>query len=214
MTAAPEVQAPAPGTLWIEYRPLSEVVRWPRNPKGHDIPGIRSSINQFGLVEPPALDERSGRLVVGHGRLESLEADKAEGKSAPLNVQLRDSDGEWMIPIVRGNYFRSDAEAAAYVVASNHWTIAGGWTDELPSFLHEIRAAGVDLAPVGYTSEQIDELLKDCIPAPPPPPPDDDDGGAYREQYAVVVLCTDEAEQQRVYEELTAAGYTCKVVST
>ena len=37
---------------------------------------------------------------------------------------------------------------------------------------------------------------------------------AYKEQYGVVVICANEAEQERVYNELTALGLTCKVVVT
>jgi ParB-like chromosome segregation protein Spo0J len=36
----------------------------------------------------------------------------------------------------------------------------------------------------------------------------------YQEQYGVIVLCTDEANQQAVYEKLAADGYNCKVVVT
>ena len=35
----------------------------------------------------------------------------------------------------------------------------------------------------------------------------------YTEQYGVIVMCSDEAEQEQIYNRLTDEGYTCKVVA-
>ena len=35
----------------------------------------------------------------------------------------------------------------------------------------------------------------------------------YAEQYGVIVMCSDEAEQEQIYNHLTDEGYTCKVVA-
>lgn len=56
-----------------------------------------------------------------------------------------------------------------------------------------------------------------------PPEEGGDEGGdkdpdeietRYKEQYGVIVMCQDEAEQERVYNQLAAEGLTVKVVST
>lgn len=44
------------------------------------------------------------------------------------------------------------------------------------------------------------------------PPGLNDSGKTYENKYAVAVSCADEAEQQRVYDELTQKGYECKVM--
>ena len=36
----------------------------------------------------------------------------------------------------------------------------------------------------------------------------------YKEQYGVIVLCANEAEHQRIYEQLRAQGFTCRAVRT
>ena len=36
----------------------------------------------------------------------------------------------------------------------------------------------------------------------------------YKEQYGVIVICKDEADQEKVYNELLEKGYECKVVTT
>ena len=35
----------------------------------------------------------------------------------------------------------------------------------------------------------------------------------YKEQYGVIVICTDEQQQQEVYERLLAEGLTLKIVT-
>jgi hypothetical protein len=53
---------------------------------------------------------------------------KAQGNEAPANVQTN-AAGEWLVPVVRGVAFNSDAEIEAYLVADNRLTILGGWNE-------------------------------------------------------------------------------------
>lgn len=63
----------------IEMMPLADVKPALRNPKTHDAEAIGASVERFGYVEPMVLDERTGRLVAGHGRLEHLLALQKKG---------------------------------------------------------------------------------------------------------------------------------------
>src|SRR5258707_9052715 len=83
--------------LRIEYVPLSEVQRWPRNPKLHSHDDIATSIERFGFAQPLLLDERTNQLVAGHGRLETLQRLKAEGKEPPERVRKKGDD--WLVPV-------------------------------------------------------------------------------------------------------------------
>ena len=47
----------------IEYMPLSQLERWPRNPKKHADDTINESITRFGFVQPILIDENTKRLV-------------------------------------------------------------------------------------------------------------------------------------------------------
>lgn len=58
---------------WLDYMPLSKIDRAERNPKQHDEVGIRGSLGRWGVADLPVLDERTGRLVSGHGRLDQVE---------------------------------------------------------------------------------------------------------------------------------------------
>ncbi len=79
--------------IWVDYMRLGDVQPAEVNPKGHD-GSIAESIGRFGFNDPLALDERTGRLVEGHGRLDELKARRARGESPPARVRV-DDDGEW-----------------------------------------------------------------------------------------------------------------------
>lgn len=146
----------------VDYLPLHEIARASRNPKRHDVDGIRVSIGRFGVAELPLLDERTGRLVAGHGRLDDLTARHDAGEDPPDGVRLA-PDGAWLVPVVRGWSSRSDPEADAYLVASNQLTVNGGWDDAaLAELLAELNDVDPDLLELtGFGEEDLADLLAD-----------------------------------------------------
>ncbi|WP_327074452.1 hypothetical protein OG196_31930 [Kitasatospora purpeofusca] len=166
---------------YIDYLPLDEIRPADRNPKGHDDGGLDSSVDQFTFTEPGLLDERTGRLVAGHGRYETLVRRRAGGKDAPEGVVVT-KDGTWTVPVVRGWASRDDAHAEAYLIASNHLTTKGGWDlPELADMLAGLEAVDAELyAATGFDHEQLDALLADLNPGgadDEPGDPQDVDGG-------------------------------------
>lgn len=149
-------QEPAEESLRIEYVPLGELRRWPRNPKAHDLGTIGASLRRFGMVESLVMDERSGRLVAGHGRLEQLVAERDSRLAPPRRIRVRE-DGEWLVPVLRGVAFRDDREAEAYLVASNETTIKGGWEErELAVLLSDLVKQGDDaLVGTGFSDADV-----------------------------------------------------------
>ena len=144
----------------IVYTPLSEVEKWPRNPKDHDESLLAVSIGTHGFNDPPAVDERSGRLVEGHGRIDVLRDMKAKGEDPPDRISVRSEDGEWMVPVVRGIRFESDEQAQAYLLAHNRITEKGGWNQsELQLMLQELVESGDEvLTSAGFSTKELDEL--------------------------------------------------------
>jgi DNA modification methylase len=143
---------------YVDYVRLDQVQLAPRNPKGHHGEGIAQSINHHGFAELPLLDERTGRLVAGHGRHEQLAAMHSAGHKPPDGVRV-DDDGTWHMPIIRGWASRSDADAEAYLIGSNQWTIAGGWNDgDLAAVLGELAEQDL-LELTGFTNDDLDALL-------------------------------------------------------
>ncbi len=146
-----------PSQVHIEYVPLGELRRWLRNPKSHHLGDIHESYNRFGYVAPMLLDERTGRLVAGHGRLDALQQRKASGKPAPERIATR--DGQWLVPVIRGVSFTSDEEAEAYGIADNRLVEAGGWNDAALAQVLADLAAGPGLDGIGFDDEDLDVLL-------------------------------------------------------
>lgn len=154
------------GPRWIDYVPLEEIPEAVRNPKGHDKRGIRASVEAFGYVEPIVRDERTGRLVAGHGRLEQLRGlegreTKKRRPKVPDGIRVA-GDGRWLVPVVRGWASTDDAAAEAYLVASNRLTERGGWSDQpLAEVLTAIQDADPGLlALTGFDDAALAGLLE------------------------------------------------------
>lgn len=63
--------------------PIDELVPATSNPKRHARSEIQASMQRFSFTEPVLLDERTGRLVAGHGRVETLLEAKQSGLPPP-----------------------------------------------------------------------------------------------------------------------------------
>ena len=175
-------KAVSDAALHIEYLPLDQLLRWPGNPKDHADDAIAASIARFGFRDPLAIDETTGRLVAGHGRLSALERAHVAGSAAPQFVQVR-GDGMWLVPVTRGGSFEDEAEASAYLVAHNRTSELGGWDDGLlAEFLKPLdddllSVTGFDLdafvqqqaAAPATLPDAPSEFLNDLIAAPVAP---------------------------------------------
>lgn len=150
--------------LHIEYVSIDALKKHPRNPKDHDIGAISRSVGRFGFTSPVIVDERTGYLVAGHGRIDTLAQMKAQGKQPPANVQK--SGNDWLVPVIRGVAFNSDAEVEAYLVADNRLTILGGWNEpELAGLLQDLAAQDQALLEAtGYDADDLQALLDELTP--------------------------------------------------
>jgi hypothetical protein len=160
-------------TRYVDYIPLDEVRLASRNPKGHDAAGIRNMIEHHGFVELPAIDERTGRLVAGHGRHEQLTAMYEAGDEPPDGVEVQ-PDGRWAMPVMRGWSSRSDPDAEAYLLGSNKIGEKGGIADEalLAEMLGDLDHQDLLLL-TGFGQAELDDLraaLEEPVPTALPEP--------------------------------------------
>ena len=147
------------GERRIEYIALNQVQRARRNPKQHDETSIAASLTRFGLGELPLIDERTGLLVAGEGRINQLTALRdADKHSPPDGVHLAD-DGDWLVPVISGWASADDTEAEAYLIASNRLSERGGW-DGL-GLAEMLSALDGELEGVGYSQDEFDALMRD-----------------------------------------------------
>jgi DNA modification methylase len=161
--------------LRVEYEDLDMLARAPRNPKQHDLGVLQASLDRFGFVAPILVDDATGQLVAGHGRLEALQQLKAAGTPAPDRVRV---DGDrWLVPVIRGVAFASAREAESYLIADNQTTIVGGWDSKrLAEILAEL-AAEHALGGTGFSPVDVDAMLREIATTTgrtDPPAPSED----------------------------------------
>lgn len=159
----------------VEFLPLDELTPDPRNPKGHSLDTIDASIGRFGMVESVVRDDRTGRIISGHGRHETLRAMEARGETPPEGVKVN-SEGQWLVPVLTGWASRTDSEASAALIALNRTTELGGWVDDaLLDLLDDLNTMDDGFVGVGYGEDDLAELRASLGDFDPPFDPIDAD---------------------------------------
>lgn len=220
--------APLTATRRTDYVPLDDLVPNPANPKGHDFETIDASVGRFGYVEPVVMDDRTGYLISGHGRRETLLAMRDRGESAPEGIGVQD-DGTWLVPVSRGWASRTDTEATAALIALNRTTELGGWVDDallgmLDTLAADELSGGEGLLGVGYDEGSIETLrarlaAEEVVDSFDPSASGDeyDDEGEPIESFGVsagtveVVVVVKQEDRERLYALLHEQEYVTDV---
>jgi hypothetical protein len=190
--------------LKIEFIATEKLVPYINNPKEHppeQVAQIAASIQAFGFNDPIAIDE-DNLIIEGHGRLLAAQ-------------QL----GLVKVPTICLAHL-SEAERKAYAIAHNKLTLNSGWNPDLLQIeLDSLQALDFDnLILTGFSMEELEKLNLDQEDFLTPVLPVEADGEKkeisiqYENQYGVIVQCESEAQQERIFGELSEAGYNCKVV--
>ena len=128
----------------IEIWPTDRLVPYAKNARTHSpeqVAQIAASIVEFGFVNPILVDTNAG-IIAGHGRL--LAARKL---------------GLGECPVVVLDHL-SETQRRAYIIADNKLAQNAGWDDAtLAAELGDLEAEGVDLSLVGFSDEELEELL-------------------------------------------------------
>jgi ParB-like chromosome segregation protein Spo0J len=179
----------------VQAKPIDSIRPYPGNPRLNDdaVDAVAESIRRFGFRQPIVVDAE-GVVVAGHTRLKA--ARKLGLETVPVHVAA-DLSAE---------------QVRAYRLADNASAEKAEWDFELlPIELEAMAAGGFDPESLGFDPNALARILDPVKPDATGPDPGED---RYREQYGVIVVCNDEAHQQRVYEDLVAAGHQCRVVCT
>lgn len=147
---------------WTEYVDVDDLVPDERNPKNHADDLLDDSLERFGYTEQVMIDDRTGKLCAGHGRRTLVLRARERGGEPPPGIVVQ--DGRWLVPVQRGWSSSNDDEAYAYLVASNRLTEKGGWYEEL--LAQGLTALGTDLTGVGFTAEELEDLVQSLAPPP------------------------------------------------
>jgi hypothetical protein len=124
-----------------------QLIPWERNPRRHNMPALRQSIERFGFRNVIVVNERTNTIEAGHGRAQA---------AIDLGIQT--------VPVLFVD--DDDATATAYAIADNRQTEIGGWDESaLVPLLQELQAQGDDaLVGLGYTDVDIAALVRRVTP--------------------------------------------------
>lgn len=114
--------------LRIEYEDMEAVRRFPKNPKLHDLAELDAAFEDRGFVEPVVVDDTSGYMIAGHGRLEQLAARKKAGLPAPARIIVKGD--RWLVPVVHVALDNLE-QARRHLLGSNRIAELGGWDNKL-----------------------------------------------------------------------------------
>lgn len=176
--------------------PVSELRPYRGNPRRGNVDAIAASLEAHGQYRPIVVNEGT---KTGHP-FEVLAGNHTVQAARQLKWQ------ELLVSVVD-----VDEQQAAKIVAVDNRTNDLAEYDE--AALLTLLQGLDDLDGTGYDLDDLDDLVADEGGAPGSADflePGDD---KYESQYAVTVICSDEAQQEAVYQRLNEQGYECKVVT-
>lgn len=130
---------------------LGDLVRLTRNPKLHELDEIEGAVRRFGFLERVIVNDVTGRLIAGHGRLDTLTRMREEGKELPANIE--DAGDDWLVPTDHVSIPEDQEEAAALALNK----IGEGTYDEalLLEVLKDIAEGEHGLESVGFQDWEL-----------------------------------------------------------
>lgn len=150
-----------------DYFPLQTILSLPDNAKEHDVGDIISGIQTHGFLHMIIVNEATGHLLAGHGRVKALRAIKAAGGPRPRYI-MEGAGGTWLVPGYLVDV-PEELEAAA-AIKLNRSGERGGWDHVgLARLLSDIAALDAVLfgdnsvptleALTGFDNDELDGLL-------------------------------------------------------
>ena len=145
--------------------------------------GLKSSIQEFGYVDPIIYNVRTGNIVGGHQRYTILR----ETGNTHADVIEIDVD---------------DKKEKALNIALNHQGIAGTFDDEkLQKLLPEVDKRLKDILNFDELEKEVAKTTANLAT----------ESKSLQTQYEIIIPCIDEAEQESIFYRLQEQGIKCKV---
>lgn len=177
--------------LEVAYIATTDVIPYANNPRTHSeqqVAQVAASIKEFGFNNPILLDEHNG-IIAGHGRLAAAQK---------LGMEL--------VPTITLEGL-TEAQRKAYVIADNKLTENGGWDyDLLAVEIERLAELDIDLTLTGMDKIELAKMFDE-------PQERIVQEVDYAESFSVVVECSNESEQEKIFNRLDSEGYKCRVQS-
>lgn len=133
-------------TTQMELVSINKLIPYVNNARTHSpeqITKLRSSLREFGFVNPVIIDSEYG-IIAGHGR-----------------VMAAKDEGIDEVPCVFVDYL-TEAQKKAYILADNRFAQDAGWDEELLRIeIESLQGEDFDVALTGFDADEITDLFKD-----------------------------------------------------
>lgn len=127
---------------------IDKLVPYVNNARTHSkeqVMKLRSSLREFGFVNPVIIDKDYG-ILAGHGR-----------------VMAAKEEGLTEVPCVLADYL-TEAQKKAYILADNRYAQDAGWDEELLRIeIEALQGEDFDILLTGFDVAEIDDLFKDDL---------------------------------------------------
>lgn len=131
-------------TTKLELVDITKLVPYVNNARTHSpeqINKLRSSLREFGFINPVIIDRNYG-VIAGHGR---ILAAKEEGIDE--------------VPCVFADHL-TEAQKKAYIIADNRMALDAGWDEELLRVeIEALQAEAFDLSLTGFDDKELSKLF-------------------------------------------------------
>lgn len=138
----------------IDLWPLDRLKPYEKNARTHSpeqVAKIAASIAEFGFTNPVLVDSSDG-IIAGHGRL-----------AAAMELGLPE------VPVIVLDHL-TDAQRRAYILADNRLAELAGWDASLlTEELSRLQDEGFDLELIGWSDDELADMLADLEPEQVPP---------------------------------------------
>jgi ParB-like chromosome segregation protein Spo0J len=171
--------------LKITYQKTGDLVPYARNSRTHSeeqVGQIAASITEFGFTNPVLVDEEN-TIIAGHGRI------MAAQKLGMVEVPTITLSG------------LTESQRKAYIIADNRLALNAGWDDEMLRLeIADLKKADFDLDLLGFDNEELEKEKETEKP-----------DIILSEVFEVVAECSNESEQEMVYNILNSKGIKCRL---
>jgi DNA modification methylase len=131
-------------TTQMNLVPIENLVPYVNNARTHSaeqVNKLRSSLREFGFINPVIIDSNYG-VIAGHGR---ILAAKEEGITE--------------VPCVFVDYL-TEAQKKAYIIADNRFALDAGWDEELLKIeIESLQGTDFDISLTGFEEQEIADLF-------------------------------------------------------
>ena len=132
-------------TTEMQLIELSKLVPYVNNARTHSVEQInklRSSLREFGFINPVIIDKDYG-IIAGHGRV----------------IAARE-EGIEKVPCVLVDYL-TEAQKKAYILADNRMALDAGWDEELLRVeIEALQGENFDVGLTGFDEKELADLFK------------------------------------------------------